>query len=297
MVEQVNTVKYSNWFRFLLVTGTLLLAMVAIVPGMLIALLADFDPRHLQGGSFELGWMTASLFLSYQVLVSLLVYVAYTRILKRPFASLGFRSPVVRNLCLGFGAAVTLKFLVLAIFALLGDGVSLSVSFPAGLTLTAWLPYYLFFFFIFLTANSFGEELVYRCFPMEVFRGQPLALVLIMAWSALIFAALHFMIGTADLYWFLYLLGGAALFATVYYCSRSIWLVVGLHSGLNFYALSFGGNWKMGGLLELSGTLPAASTRLIIELLAFLVASILVLYLHWRPVVWNLSGRSTRSSD
>ena len=270
------------WFRFLLVTGTLLLALAAMVPGALIVLIADIDPRRMQGTRFEVGWVTVSLFLSYQVLVSLFVYIAYTRILKRPFAGLGFTTPVVRNLCLGFGAAVTLKLLILTIFALLGEGVSLSASLPAGLTLAAWLPHYLFFFCVFLPANSFGEELVYRCFPMEVFRGQPLALALIVVWSTLVFAAVHFVIGSPDLGWFLYLLGGAALFATVYYCSRSIWLVIGVHNGLNFYACSLGGNWKMGGLVELSGTLPTAGTRLAIELLAFLIASLLVLYFHRR---------------
>lgn len=88
------------------------------------------------------------------------------------------------------------------------------------------------------------------------------------------------MISAPGLDRFLYLLGGAALFAPVCYCSGSIRVVIGLHGALSLYAFSRDGNWKMGG--GLSGTLPAAGTRLAIEVLAFLIASLLMLYFHRR---------------
>ncbi len=74
----------------------------------------------------------------------------------------------------------------------------------------------------------------------------------------LIFTLAHFVLNDFSLGSFLSLFMFSYIFSLVYYYSGSIWLVVGMHSGINWVGFSFMGtspNWKLGTLYntQLSG--------------------------------------------
>jgi membrane protease YdiL (CAAX protease family) len=75
----------------------------------------------------------------------------------------------------------------------------------------------------------------------------------------LIFTLGHFITRDFDIHYFIGLFGFSYIFSLLYFYSRSIWLVVGVHSGVNWINFTFfGTNWKMGGLYNIKiSTLPS----------------------------------------
>lgn len=123
----------------------------------------------------------------------------------------------------------------------------------------------------FITWNSFIEEFGARAYPIEKLKNHinPHIIFTIMG---LLFTVGHFMLNEFSIYYFLALFGISYIFSLLYFYSRSIWLVVGVHSGVNWVSFTFfGTNWEMGALynIRISGitTWVYDFTEVIISLL------------------------------
>ena len=73
-----------------------------------------------------------------------------------------------------------------------------------------------------------------------------------MAATALAFSLIHHL--AEPFHWraFVSRVLAALLLGFLYQRFRSAWLVCGVHNGMNFAALTFSGNWQIGGLWELT---------------------------------------------
>jgi membrane protease YdiL (CAAX protease family) len=65
----------------------------------------------------------------------------------------------------------------------------------------------------------------------------------------LIFTIGHFVLNDFRFGYFLSLFMASYIYSLLYYYSNSIWLTVGMHSGVNWVGFSFfGTNWKLGAI-------------------------------------------------
>ena len=250
--------------RLLAVGLTIGSVALLMLSGLVIARELGIDPEELQGAGFAVRPETITVFLVFQLLQISIVVAAHRLIHKRPLRDLGLRPPIIRFFGIGFALGVVLAgarvlWVVLLLLALPGGDVGLEWSVPQGTPIVAIVSHYLFFFLVFLTANSLGEEMVFRCYPIEQFRDNPRMLLSAVGVATMVFAAIHFVIGTFSIEWLIGLVGFAAIACYVYYRWRSAWLIVGLHSGASFVSFSLAGNWRMGGFVRLVPTVPEAS--------------------------------------
>ena len=267
----------SLWLRLLAVIMTLSIGCGITMMGASVAEQLGIDPKDLQGTRFVPSFTTVSIFLVYQALLALVVFASQRVIHRSPFLDLGFRAPALRHLLIGFAVGVAVWEAPL-IADLMSGSRTMEWSVPAGVPALTLIGYYFVFFFVFLTANSFGEELVHRCYPIDQFRDSPAMMLVAILMSSLVFAAGHFIVGEFSVGRLIVLAVNACFLSYVYVYHRSIWLIIGLHNASNFVPFTFGGNWKMGGLVTLSGD----STSSLPALLAFVFAPILAMLLFYR---------------
>jgi len=268
----------SPWLRLVVVVVTL-----SIAGGMTLAVVAvagqlGIDPKDLQGPGAVVSVPTVTVFLLYLTLQVLLVFGVQRVVHKRPVSDLGLRAPVVKHLVIGFAIGMGLWVAPL-LLDLANGSKTIEWNPPAGVSPLTLIAYYCLFL-ILLTASSFGEEMVFRCYPIDQFRDSPPLMLAAIVLSAVLFASVHFVIGELSVGRFLTLAVGACFMSYVYAYYRSIWLLIGLHNASNFLPCTFSGNWKMGGLFSLSG--EASGT--FAELLAFVAPVVaMVLFYRFRP--------------
>ncbi len=121
-------------------------------------------------------------------------------------------------------------------------------------SLVEWAPYF-FVFLVTLFLNSFNEELAYRSFPIQNLSPKTELSKQILVWiTAIVFSAMHFLIEPVDGLQFLYRLAFGLIAGLFYVHWRSLWLIVGLHTGWNLIALSVSdSDWRLGGLIFIEG--------------------------------------------
>jgi len=265
----------SRWLRLVVVIATLTVAAGLGVMAVAIAEQLGIDRKDLQGPESVISVTTVTVVLLYLTLQVLLVFAVQRVVHKRPVADLGLRAPVLEHLVIGFGIGMAMWMAPL-LLDLVSGRKTIEWSPPVGVPTLTLIAYYCLFL-ILLTANSFGEEMVFRCYPIDQFRDSPPLMLTAIALSAILFASVHFVIGDFSVGRFLTFVVGACFMSYVYAYYRSIWLLIGLHNASNFLPFTFGGNWKMGGLLSLSGETSSSFA----ELLAF-VAPVLAMVLFYR---------------
>jgi len=125
-------------------------------------------------------------------------------------------------------------------------------SMLTGIRLADWLPFFAWYA-VLLVANSLSEEIVYRVFPLEELRGAMHPAVVVVL-AACAFSLVHFATQAPDLAHFFYRTAFGILAGLLYLQSRSLWLIVGFHTGWNLVAVSLSTtDWRTGGLLRLEG--------------------------------------------
>lgn len=269
----------SPWLRLVAVLMTL-----SIVCGMALALpgVAEqfgVDPNDLQGTTpVAPSFPTLTLFLVWQALLALVVFASQRVVHRRSFLDLGFRAPALRHLVIGFAAGMAVVAAPLTADLMTGS-MSMEWSVPAGVSAVA-LAGYCCFFLVLLTINSFGEELVFRCYPIEQFRDSQAMMAVAVMVAMVVFAALHFVVAEFSLGRFIFMVAFACLYVSVYVYYRSIWLVIGLHTGTNFVPVVLSGDWKTGGLFTLSG-MSTSSLLALLGVFAPVVA--MLLFYRFRP--------------
>lgn len=213
----------SPWLRLVAVLMTL-----SIVCGMALALpgVAEqfgVDPNDLQGTTpVAPSFPTLTLFLVWQALLALVVFASQRVVHRRSFLDLGFRAPALRHLVIGFAAGMAVVAAPLTADLMTGS-MSMEWSVPAGVSAVA-LAGYCCFFLVLLTINSFGEELVFRCYPIEQFRDSQAMMAVAVMVAMVVFAALHFVVAELSLGRFIFMVAFACLYVSVYVYYRSIWL-------------------------------------------------------------------------
>ena len=269
----------NPWLRLLVVVGAISLtgSLTFLVVG--VARLLGVDPKGLQGPRSVVSPTTVTIFLTYLALLTLVVFAFQRYVHRRPFSALGFRAPVLKHLVIGFAAGLVATGTA-PLAGLITGSLTAQWNVPPEVSAFTLLGYYCVFFFVLLTGNSFGEELAYRCYPIEQLRDRPALMMAAIMVSALAFAGVHFVIGEFSLGRFLIMTCVAWLYSYLYVYYRSIWLLIGLHNGLNFTGMTLGGNWKMGGLITLSGE-SASSLPALLGLLAPIL--VMVLFYRFRP--------------
>lgn len=182
-----------------------------------------------------------------------IIWLAQKYLHKRTLADLGFRTKILKLFFIGFSVGVFmvgLEFLVLGTSA--GEVKFVSVI-PNNSSILAYIGYYSYFFFGVLIWNSLIEELGCRAYPIEALR-KHLNPHIIFTLMGVLFTLAHFVVREFSVTYAIGLFIVSYALSGIYYYSGSIWLAIGVHTGINWFYFSFGGNvdsWKLGALVRI----------------------------------------------
>ncbi len=281
MLQKLRTA-YKNHLVLKIITVTLVvfLSVAIMLPVISIAELFGVHIRENTGQNFEVKFANVFFFFLFGVCSIGIIWLTQKYIHQKKLAELGFQGKIGRTIGIGFivGAIlVALKYIVLIASA---ENVKYIKVIPADISILTYLAYYLYFFVGFLFWNSFIEELSTRAYPIQKLKNymNPHVIFVIMG---LIFSLGHFVLKDFSLGYFLSLFIYSYIFSLLYFYSNSIWLPVGLHSGVNWVEFSFfGTNWKLGAIYNIEiFNIPDWSFHYgnVLILLGFLI---LIIYLN-----------------
>jgi len=252
--ESQTTGKPRNqWIHLLSVSGTVIVAFSMIMIGLPISKLLHFEINEMAAARFSPSWPKVALFLGLTVLYFLVIYSSQRFIHKAPFRALGFQNRMIRQALVAFLIGITINLIPFLVTILTAQNMVYGSAIPEGTPLLRVAAAYAYFFFIFLTVNSIGEELVFRCYPIEHFQDKPRTLFIVIVLVAVLFAVLHFIVREPSWRGFFMLSLTSIFYSLIYLNWRSIWVLVGIHNGMNFINLTFSENWEMGGLFTWNG--------------------------------------------
>lgn len=258
MIEKFRSL-YEKKLTVKIVTVTIvvLLSVAIMLPLISIAELLGINIRENVGLNFKVTFGNVFFFFIFGVCSIAIIWLAQKHIHKKPLSELGFRKKVWLPIIIGFivgSILVSIRYFTLIVNA---ENVTFTNVIPKDVSLITYLGYYLYFLIGFIFWNSFIEELGTRAYPIQKLKKymNPHIIFTIMG---LIFTIGHFFLRDFNLGDFLDLFIFSYIFSLVYYYSNSIWLVIGMHSGINWVGFSFMGtspNWKLGTLYntEISG--------------------------------------------
>ncbi len=264
----------------LLVAVGVILTILVVLP---LARILGVELSQLQGAGFEPTPRTLTIVLLYSASQFLLIWLVMRFVHHRRFGTLGFRGPIILPLLVGTAIGLVIELVNTGLLCAAGSGVHLESNIPPEATAASVVGYFLLFLLFLLTLNSLKEELVFRAYPIEQFNDHPRAIVPVLVFVSLVFAAVHHVIEPFRMAAFLSRFFIAMLFSYVYFQWRSIWLIVGLHNGMNLIGFLLVGHWKSGGLLKLSYEPPSQAVEVAIELGVKIIA-LGVIHLVWQRI-------------
>jgi membrane protease YdiL (CAAX protease family) len=227
------------------------LSVATMLPLMKIAAIFGINIKEHTGLNFKVAFGNVFFFLLYGVCAIAIIWSAQKYIHKKKFSELGFRSKILWPTILGFIFGAILISTRYIGYTLSVESVTFTyVGIPEGVSILSYLSYYLYFSIGFIFFNSFIEELTTKAYPIEKLKKymNPHIIFTIMG---VIFAFGHFFARDFNLGYFITLFMFSYIASLIYYYSGSIWLSVGVHSGINWVSFSFMGtvpNWKLGTL-------------------------------------------------
>lgn len=228
-----------------------LLSVAIMLPLMKIASLFGINIRENTGLDFKVTFGNVFFFFLYGTSAIAILWLAQKYIHKKKFSELGFRSEILWPTIVGFiFGAIIISTRYIGYILSVESVKFTSVGIPEGVSVITYLSFYLYFIIGFIFFNSFIEELTTKAYPIEKLKKHmnPHIIFTIMG---LIFAVGHFFARDFNLGYFLTLFTFSYIASLIYYYSGSIWLSVGVHSGINWVSFSFMGtvqNWKLGTL-------------------------------------------------
>ena len=171
-----------------------------------------------------------------------------------------------------------------AIYHLLGADVILAWSIPDYVPFIKLAGWFLFAMTYMLTINSIIEELVFRAFPLFQFDDLKISRIYIIVFVSILFSAVHFLLEPFNWGAFFSRTITAILFCVAFDHWRSIWLVTGMHNGVNFVGFFLSGNHELGGLMRstIENGLPDYA-RLIVKL----VISVIIILVFYAVAKWQ----------
>lgn len=223
-----------------------------LIPIIQLALLFGVDLMKDNGVRMKADFGNAFFFFLFGACSIAIIGLAQKYLHKRTLADLGFRTNLLKLFFIGFLVGVFmygLEYLVLGISA---QEVKFVSVIPNNSSIPAYIGYYSYFF-VMLIWNSLIEELGCRAYPIEALR-KHLNPHIIFTIMGVLFTLGHFVVRDFDISSAISLFITSYALSGVYYYSGSIWLAIGVHTGMNWFGFSFGGNvenWKLGALVRI----------------------------------------------
>jgi membrane protease YdiL (CAAX protease family) len=276
------------------VLGTLLACFLSLLAVITVARWFGINPAQLREPNSVFDPRVVATVLAILLVPISIVFAAQRLIHRAAPAELGFRHPRTSALFWGVGSGLVLKLAALAAaFSFSPDAHLLFTT--IGVTPLAWAPYFVWYLLL-LLLNSFNEELIYRAYAIENTRSifGPSAWGNVLA-ASLVFSLMHFLIEAPDWLHFLYRLGFGIVAGLLYIGRRNILLIIGLHTGWNFVALSFSdADWQMGGLVRVSGL--RNQSELIANIVVLSLTTVAILNRQRFRVIYQLGKKAFRGA-
>lgn len=267
------------YVKIITVIVVVLLAMSVMLPLVLVAELFGVNLRENNGTNLKVSFANIILFFLFVCCATFVIWAAQKYIHKAKLFDLGFRTKFFKFILIGFTVGVVKTAVGYGVLILNASNVTYTSVIPSDVSSLTYIGYYLYFVFGLMILNSFVEELVTRAYPIEKLRKHinPHIIFIIMG---SIFTAGHFFVRDFDLGYCLSLFVYSYTFSLLYHYSSSLWLVIGMHSGINWFGFSFfGTNWKLGALYhtEISGVPEwiATYSQSLVEIVVLLIVVLL----------------------
>lgn len=254
MLEKFRTLYEKKLSIKLITVFLVVVASIAVmIPIVQLALLFGVDLMKNNNVQMKVDFGTVFFFFLFGTCTIVIIWLAQKYLHKRSLADLGFRTKILKLSFIGFVIGVFmvgLEYLVLGMSAGLVKFVSVI---PSNISIPAYIGYYCYYFFGVLLWNSFIEELSCRAYPIEALRKRlnPQVIFTIMG---VVFTLGHFVVREFDIVYAIDLFITSYALSGIYYYSGSIWLAIGVHTGINWFGFSFSGgieNWKLGALVRI----------------------------------------------
>tara|TARA_B110000238_G_C16063070_1_gene411429 strand:+ start:229 stop:1134 length:906 start_codon:yes stop_codon:yes gene_type:complete len=252
MLEKLRTA-YDNYLYVKLITVTIIvfLSVAVMLPLIKIAELFGINIRGNTGLNFDVSFGNVFFFFLFGICSIGIIWLAQKHIHKKKLSELGFQRKIWSPILIGFIIGAILVSLQNIVLILNAENVEYIKVVSTDISILSYLGYYFYFIVGFIFWNSFIEELGTRAYPIQKLKKHmnPHIIFIIMG---LIFTVGHFVLNDFSLGYFLSLFIASYVFSLLYYYSNSIWLTLGMHSGVNWVGFSFfGTSWKLGALYNL----------------------------------------------
>ena len=280
--ERKNKYRLKVHLRILIVIVVLIVSVLSIVIALPLAELLNLDLSELQGSGFNPTVKTITVIILYAAFQFLLIWLVMRLVHRKSIKTLGFNGPILKPLLLGTAIGALMQVISYVLYSMFGSGVSLNLSIPADVNILAIIGYLLLNILFLLTLNSLKEELVFRAYPIKQFDDYPNLMVFLLVIVSLVFAAVHHVLEPFTLDAFVYRFSIGLLLSFVFYRWRSIWLISGIHNGLNLLVNLTGGNYKLGGLFDFNLEIEPSSTMCIVIDIALAITFILLFSYIWK---------------
>ncbi|WP_294669784.1 CPBP family intramembrane glutamic endopeptidase [uncultured Fluviicola sp.] len=252
MLEKFRTV-YRNYLFIKIITVILVVffSVAIIVPLIRIAELFGINIREHTGVNFDVSFGNVFFFFLFGLCSIGIIWFAQKYIHQKKLSELGFQGKIWRTLLIGFIVGAILVSLKNSVLILSAENVKYVKVIPTDVSFLTYLAYYFYFMVGFIFWNSFIEELCTRAYPIKKLKNymNPHIVFTVMG---LIFSLGHFVLRDFSPGYFLSLFIFSYIFSLLYFYSNSIWLPIGIHSGVNWVEFSFfGTNWKLGAIYNI----------------------------------------------
>lgn len=243
--------KYKKYLvvKILVVITVVLLSVGIIAPLVKLAALFGINIQENTGLNFKPSLGLIFFTFLFGLCSFIVIWLAQRYIHQKPLSQLGFKSKIGRDVFLGFLIGIIIVSAKYIIYGISAKTIEYNpITVPNDVSIITYIGYYIHFIIGFIICNSFIEEFVTRAYPIEKLKNHinPHVIFIIMG---LIFTFGHLITREFNIHYCIAIFGYSYVFSLLYFYSRSIWLVAGVHAGVNWINFTFfGTNWKIGGL-------------------------------------------------
>lgn len=239
--------------RLITVFLVVVASIAVMIPIVQLASMFGIDLMKDNGVQMKVDFGNVFFFSLFGTCSIVIIWLAQKYLHKSTLVVLGFRSNLFKFFFIGFLIGLFMYALEYLVLGMSAGTVKFVSVIPDNISVPNYIGYYCYYFFGVLLWNSFIEELTCRAFPIEALRKQlnPHVIFTIMS---LVFTLGHFVVREFDIFYAIDLFIVSYALSGIYYYSGSIWLAIGVHTGINWFGFSFSGaieNWKMGALVRI----------------------------------------------
>ncbi len=281
-MNKENNYRFKVHFRILIVVIVMLVATLSTAIAIPLAKLLNFNLSELQGPGFNPTFKVLTAVIVFAAFQFFIIWLVMRFVHKKSIKTLGFNVPILKPLLWGTAIGMLIRAIHFGLFFMFGSGASLSFSVPADVSVLAVIGYLLLDILFLLTLNSLKEELVFRTYPIEQFNDHPKLMIPLLVLISAAFSGVHYIIQPFTLESFIYGFTFALIVSFVYYRWRSIWLISGIHNGVNLLVNLTGGNYKHSGIFDFNMETWPSDIICIVIYLAVTIIFILLFNYIWK---------------